>query len=304
MSDVRFDGKVALVTGAGGGLGKSHALLLAARGAKVVVNDIGGALSGEGRSQTPAQDVVDEILASGGQAIANYDSVTLREGADSMVASALDRFGRLDILINNAGILRDKSFHKLEESDWDRVLEVHLKGAFNVTQSAWPGMRERGYGRIIMTSSGAGLYGNFGQAPYSAAKMALAGLGRTLAMEGAKYNLHTNIIAPVARSRMTETILSSDLLESLGPELVSPLVAWLCHEACETNGAIYEIGGGMVTRLEWARSKPFAAGTSEDFTPEALRDAWDRINDMSEGKVCKSFQESLRQLLAVATGKS
>jgi (3R)-3-hydroxyacyl-CoA dehydrogenase / 3a,7a,12a-trihydroxy-5b-cholest-24-enoyl-CoA hydratase / enoyl-CoA hydratase 2 len=303
MSDIRFDGKVALITGAGGGLGRSHALLLASRGAKVVVNDLGGALQGEGQSQTPAQKVVEEIEAGGGEAVANYDSVTDPAGAAAMVQAATGAFGRIDIVINNAGILRDKSFVKMEEADWDSVIAVHLKGAYNVTRAAWPHFREQGFGRVIMTASAAGLYGNFGQANYSSAKMALVGFGQTLAQEGAKYGIHSNIIAPVARSRMTETIMPPELLAKLGPELVSPLVAWLCAAECETNGAVYEVGGGLVTRLNWTRSKPLTVKSAEELSLERLRDAWPAINDMTDATVCPDIKTSLEQFVAHATGQ-
>jgi len=297
MSEVRFDNKVALITGAGGGLGRSHALLLASRGAKVVVNDLGGSLSGEESSQTPAQKVVDEIKAAGGEAIANYDSVSSAEGAASMVKSAVDSFGRLDILVNNAGILRDSSFAKMSEADFDAVIAVHLKGAFNVTHAAWPILREQGYGRVIMTASAAGLYGNFGQANYSSAKMALVGLGQTLAMEGAKYNILTNIIAPIARSRMTETIFDAEVLQNIEPSLVSPLVALLSSEACPSNGQIYEIGAGLVTRLRWARSSPFSVDPKDGLSIEQLRDNWSQIESLEDHQLCESIQDSLGQFM-------
>ncbi len=293
MSDVRFDDKVVLITGAGGGLGRAHALLFAAHGAKVVVNDLGGSLQGEEASQTPAQKVVEEIEAAGGKAVANYDSVSEIEGAEAMVKTALDAFGRLDIVVNNAGILRDKSFAKMEHADFDAVLAVHLRGAFNVTKAAWPLLREQNYGRVIMTASAAGLYGNFGQANYASAKMGLVGLGQTLAQEGAKYGIHTNIIAPIARSRMTETMLPPEVLEHLEPTLVSPLVAWLCAEACSSNGQVYEVGAGLVTRLRWARTGPFTVDPKEGLTPEQIRDNWETIESMEGHQVCETIQDSL-----------
>lgn len=288
MSDVRFDDKVALVTGAGGGLGRSHALLFASRGAKVVVNDVSAENAGK---------VVEEIKSAGGEAVANTDSVSEVEGGASMVKQAVDAFGALHIVINNAGILRDTSFAKMEEDQWNAVIAVHLKGAFNVTKAAWPGFREQGYGRVIMTSSAAGLYGNFGQANYSSAKMGLVGLGQTLAAEGAKYNIHTNIIAPVARSAMTETIMPPEMLANLHPELVSPLVAWLCSDACETNGQIYEVGAGLVTRLRWTRSKPLSVKPEDGLTIEQLRESWDAVNDMGEAEICETLQEALGHFL-------
>src|SRR5215471_20128469 len=219
-SQLRFDGKVALVTGAGGGLGRSHALLLASRGAKVVVNDLGGSFTGEGKSASAADKVVAEIKAAGGEAVANYDSV---EDGDKIVKTAIDTWGRLDILVNNAGILRDVSFAKMTQQDWDLVYKVHVLGAFRCTHAAWPIMRDAGYGRIIMTSSAAGIYGNFGQANYSMAKLGLHGFAQTLAAEGKKRNIVVNTIAPIAGSRMTETVLPKELLDALKPEYVSAL---------------------------------------------------------------------------------
>ena len=206
-------------------------------------------------------------------------------------------------MINNAGILRDKSFAKMEEADFDAVIAVHLKGAFNVTKAAWPHLREQGYGRVVMTASAAGLYGNFGQANYSAAKMGLVGLGQTLAQEGAKYNIHTNIIAPIARSRMTETIFPPDLLEKLDPGLVSPLVAWLCSDACDANGDLFEVGAGLVTRNKWARTGPWMVDPESDLTIEQIREAWPQIMDLSSVTICPTIQDSLNQFVAHATGK-
>ncbi|MCA9695495.1 MAG: SDR family oxidoreductase, partial [Myxococcales bacterium] len=226
--ELRFDNQVAIITGAGNGLGRAHALLLASRGAKVIVNDLGGDTSGGGKSSAAADKVVAEIKEAGGEAAASYDSV---EDGDKIVQAALDHFGRVDIIVNNAGILRDVSFHKMTAQDWDLVYRVHVLGSMRVTHAAWPHMRDQEYGRVIMTSSAAGLYGNFGQANYSMAKMGLAGLGLTLAAEGRKRNIHVNVIAPVAGSRMTETIFPKELVDALKPEYVSPLVAYLCHES-------------------------------------------------------------------------
>ena len=266
MDELRFDERVAIVTGAGGGLGRAHALLLAARGAKVVVNDLGGDVKGGGKSSSAADAVVAEIVEAGGQAVASYDSV---EDGDKIVQTAMDSYGRVDIVVNNAGILRDTSFHKMTVEDWDLVYRVHVYGSFRVTHAAWPHMRNAGYGRVIMTASAAGIYGNFGQANYAMAKLGLAGFANTLAVEGQKKNVFVNTIAPVAGSRMTETILPPPLVAKLKPEYVSPLVAWLCHESCTENGALYEVGGGYVARLRWQR----AAGemfAKEALTPEAI----------------------------------
>ena len=261
MTTLRFDGRVAIVTGAGGGLGRSHALLLASRGAKVVVNDLGGSHTGEGKSSSAADKVVAEIKAAGGEAVANHDSV---EDGDRIVKTAIDAFGRIDILINNAGILRDVSFQKMTQNDWDLVYRVHVLGAFRTVHAAWPHMRDAGYGRIVNTSSASGIYGNFGQANYSMAKLGLHGFSQTLALEGKKRNIVVNTIAPTAGSRMTETVMPPALVEALKPELVSPLVARLVHESHEDTGGLYEVGGGFYAKLRWERStgKTFRLGRS------------------------------------------
>jgi NAD(P)-dependent dehydrogenase (short-subunit alcohol dehydrogenase family) len=229
MADLGFDGRVAIITGAGGGLGRSHALELARRGALIVVNDLGGSVDGTGSGTTAAQLVVDEIRAAGGEAVANYDSVATPEGGKAIIQTALDTWGRVDIIVNNAGILRDASFKNMDPDKVDAVIDVHLRGAFNVTQPAWEHMRNQGYGRIVNTSSGAGVFGNFGQANYGAAKMGLVGLTRVLAVEGAKNNIKANAIAPVAKTRMTEDLLGP-VADKLLPELVTPVVVFLAHE--------------------------------------------------------------------------
>lgn len=247
MSELRYDGKVAIVTGAGNGLGRAYALLLASRGAKVVVNDLGGGVSGgNGEAKAkPADVVVDEIKKAGGEAVANYDSV---EFGDKIVKTAVDAFGTVDIVINNAGILRDISFQKMSELDWDLIMKVHLKGAFSVTRAAWNIMREKKYGRIINTGSSSGIYGSFGQANYATAKLGLWGFTQTLAKEGEKRNIRCNCIAPLAGTRMTATVMPEEVLETLSPAYVAPFVAYLSHEKCEDNGAMYEIGAGYAAR--------------------------------------------------------
>src|SRR5580693_7943303 len=267
MSDLRFDGKVAIVTGAGGGLGRSHALLLASRGAKVVVNDLGGSFTGEGKSAGAADKVVAEIKEKGGEAVANYNSV---EDGDQIVKTAIDTWGKVDIVVNNAGILRDVSFAKMTQADWDLVYKVHVLGTFKVTHAAWPYMRDAGYGRIINTSSAAGIYGNFGQANYSMAKLGIHGFTQTLAAEGKKRNVIVNTIAPIAGSRMTETVLPPDAVAALKPEYVSPLVAWLCHESCEETGSLFEIGGGFIGKLRWERAEGALFRLSRPLAPEAV----------------------------------
>jgi len=249
MTEINFDGRVAVVTGAGGGLGRSHALTLARRGAKVVVNDLGGSRDGTGAGSIMADEVVQEIKDLGGEAVANYDGVHTWEGGQAIINTAVETFGRVDIVINNAGILRDVSFAKLEPEQLDLVLKVHLYGAFHVTKAAWPHLRDQSYGRIINTTSGSGLYGNFGQANYAAAKLGLVGLTRTLAIEGAKYNILANAIAPIAKSRMTEDIMPPQMLDILEPENVSPLVAYLVSETNTETGRIFSVGGRYMARV-------------------------------------------------------
>jgi NAD(P)-dependent dehydrogenase (short-subunit alcohol dehydrogenase family) len=248
MTDMRFDGRVVIITGAGGGLGRAHALELARRGAHILVNDLGGAVDGSGSSTSAAQRVVDEITELGGKAAANQDSVATAEGGEAIVAAALSAFGRVDVLVNNAGILRDKAFHKMDSNMIDSVIDVHLKGAFYVTAPAFRLMREQGYGRIINTTSASGLFGNFGQANYGAAKAGLAGLTRVLSIEGASRGVKVNAIAPIAATRMTEDILG-ELAAKVSPETVSPLVAYLAHEECSVTGHIYSVAGGRIARI-------------------------------------------------------
>jgi NAD(P)-dependent dehydrogenase (short-subunit alcohol dehydrogenase family) len=276
VAQIDFDGRVAIVTGAGGGLGRSHALLLASRGAKVVVNDLGGSRDGSGQGSEMADAVVEEIVAAGGEAVANYDGVHTWAGGQAIVRSALDAFGRVDVVVNNAGILRDTSFAKLEEPQLDLVLKVHLYGGFHVARAAWGHLREQGYGRIVNTSSGSGLYGNFGQSNYSAAKLGLVGLTRTLAIEGAKYGITSHAIAPVAASRMTEDVMPAALLDKLEPSYVSPLVAYLASEACTDTGRVYSVGGGYMARVAILEGE----GTTFEGvpTPEDVADQWEELN--------------------------
>jgi NAD(P)-dependent dehydrogenase (short-subunit alcohol dehydrogenase family) len=283
VAQIDYDGRVAIVTGAGGGLGRSHALLLADRGAKVVVNDLGGSRDGSGGGSDMADAVVTEIVDAGGEAVANYDGVHTWEGGHAIVQSAIDAFGRIDVVVNNAGILRDTSFAKLEAPQLDLVIKVHLYGSFHVARAAWPHLKDQGYGRIINTTSGSGLYGNFGQSNYSAAKLGLVGLTRTLAIEGAKYGITSNVIAPVARSRMTEDIMPPALLERLEPDYVSPLVAYLASEACTDSGRIFSVGGGYMARVAILEGE---GATFDDVpTPDDVADAWDRIGQVGPGAV-------------------
>ena len=248
MGDLGFDGRVAIVTGAGNGLGRAHALLLAARGAQVVVNDLGGAVDGAGASSGPAAAVAREIEEAGGVALANADTVATPDGGRALVDAAVGAFGRVDIVVNNAGILRDRSFHNLTPDELDPVLDVHLRGSFFVTVPAWRVMRERGYGRVVFTSSASGILGNFGQANYGAAKMGVVGMTRVLAIEGARHGIRVNAIAPMARTRMTDGLLG-DMHDRLDPELVSPVAAWLAHERCSVTGEVFTVGGGRVGRM-------------------------------------------------------
>jgi len=275
-----FDGRVAIVTGAGAGLGRSYALLLASRGAKVVVNDLGGSVQGSGSSTRAADNVVEEIRKAGGTAVANYESV---EFGDKIVKTAIDIFGKVDIVINNAGILRDVSFVKMKDADFDLVHKVHVRGAYTLTKAAWPYMREQKYGRVLFITSAAGLYGNFGQANYSAAKMGVVGLANTLSIEGKKDNIFVNTIAPLAASRMTETVLPPQLLEALKPDYVAPVVAYLVHEGCQETGGVFELGAGFLAKVRLQRTRGAFFPLDQPFTPEAVRDRFSEAVDFSEG---------------------
>lgn len=282
---VDFKGRVAIVTGAGAGLGRCHALELAKRGAKVVVNDLGGSRDGTGSSDAAANKVVEEIKAAGGEAVPNFDNVATVEGGQNIVKTAVDAFGKVDILINNAGILRDKSFTKLEEENWDAVINVHLKGAYCVTQPAFLNMRENGYGRIVMTTSGAGIFGNFGQANYAAAKCGVVGLTNVLKLEGAKYNIKTNVLAPIAATRMTEDIMPPPLLEKLKPEYVTPVVMYMCSEQCQDSGTIINAGAGYYSKSS-ILTGPGAILSEGSKVPTAddVEANWDKITNMDTTK--------------------
>lgn len=291
---LRFDDRVAIVTGAGNGLGRQHALLLGSLGAKVVVNDLGGGAHGDGKSSTAADKVVEEIRALGGEAVANYDSV---ENGEAIVKTALDAFGTVDIVINNAGILRDVSFQKMTQADWDLILKVHLTGSMSVSHAAWPILREKSYGRIIMTTSAAGIYGNFGQANYSAAKLGLLGLANTLAEEGRAKGIHVNTIAPIAASRLTETIMPPELLANLKPEMVSPLVAWLCHEDCEETKGLFEVGAGYVAKLRWERALGTSFPLGKHFSVDDVAKRWEKITDFTDAEHPTNTQDSIGPIL-------
>lgn len=286
MSKIQFNNKVVIVTGAGAGLGKSYALEFAKRGAKVIVNDLGGSGHGEGASSRAADLVVDEIKSAGGEAIANYDSV---ENGESVVKTAIDAYGRIDIVINNAGILRDSSFVKMTDVDWDLIYKVHVNGAYAVTKAAWPYMIAQGFGRVIFTTSAAGIYGNFGQANYSSAKSALLGLGKTLAIEGARKNVQVNIIAPIAGSRLTETIWGEDILKATSPDYVVPLVVKLTSDQNKDTGGVYEVGASWFAKLRVERSEGYAFGIDNPISAEDVADKWDDICDFSNSEPAESI---------------
>ncbi|XP_076633275.1 peroxisomal multifunctional enzyme type 2 [Colletes latitarsis] len=294
--ELRFDGRVVIVTGAGAGLGRAYALLFASKGASVVVNDLGGGRHGDGSSTKIADTVVAEIKKNGGKAVANYNSVL---DGTKIVKTAIDAFGRVDVIVNNAGILRDKSFAKMSDTDWDLIMDVHLKGAYKTTQAAWPYFCKQNYGRVIMTASNSGMYGNFGQANYSSAKMGLVGLTNTLAIEGRKRNIHTNVIIPTAASRLTEDIIPPDLFENLKPELIAPVVVWLCHEKCTENGSIIESALGWAGKCHLIRSSgaTLRQNLSSNITPEDVEQNWSAITDMSSAKHFDTIEEVTGQFM-------
>jgi len=314
--ELNFDGKVAVITGAGGGLGRAHALLFASRGAKVVVNDVGGSLAGEGSDAGPAQSVVDEITALGGEATADTHSIATVEGGRGLIDTATAAYGRLDILVNNAGILRNAAFEDMDEQHLEPVLDVHLRGAFFVTRPAWNVMRAQGGGRIVNTTSGAGLLGAPGFSNYGSAKGGVYGLTRVLAVEGVKYNIKVNAIAPFAATRMLSDSMGeptevSDpaalaqmqaIVAALDPSLVSPVVAYLAHEDCPATGEIYTVGGGQVSRFFLARTQGYVGGHT--LSLEDVRDHWDDIRDEKDYTVpADTGDESQSVFAAIARGR-
>jgi NAD(P)-dependent dehydrogenase (short-subunit alcohol dehydrogenase family) len=274
--------RVVVVTGAGGGLGREYALTLAKEGASVIVNDLGGSRDGTGAGHNMADQVVDEIKAAGGRAAANYDSVAEPEGAENIIKTAIDEFGKVDGVVSNAGILRDGTFHKMSFENWDAVLKVHLYGGYNVIRAAWPHFREQSFGRVVVATSTSGLFGNFGQANYGAAKLGLVGLINTLAQEGAKYNIKTNAVAPIAATRMTEDILPPEVLKNLTPDFVAPVVAYLCTEEVPDTDSIFIVGGGKVQRTALFQNEgvTFKAPPSVD----EIASHWAEIDDLSAAK--------------------
>jgi NAD(P)-dependent dehydrogenase (short-subunit alcohol dehydrogenase family) len=298
MAGIRFDGRVAVVTGAGGGLGRAYALLMAGRGAKVVVNDLGGTFDGGGADSTPAQKVVDEIKAAGGEAAANYDSVADWESAQKIIQTAMDHYGRIDILINNAGILRDKSLIKMEIEDYRKIMSVHLDGTFFCTKAAFPHMREQGYGRIVSTASAAGVYGNFGQTNYGAAKMGIVGLMSCVSQEGAKYSVLANTIVPSAGTRLTATVLPMEIIEKVRPEYVAPIVAWMCSEQCTVSGKIFTAGGGYFSRAAVVEGPGVFFNPDQEITVEMVVDKLDQLMKLEGGQEFASAMEQTAYALS------
>ncbi len=292
---IRFDNRVAIVTGAGNGLGRAHALLLASRGAKVVVNDPGGARDGRGDSHAAADKVVAEIKAAGGQAVPNYDSVADKAGAKNIVQTAVDAFGTLDIVVNNAGILRDKSFPNMTMEDFDFVVQVHFLGSAYVTHAAWPILRQKAYGRVVVTSSNSGIYGNFGQTNYAGAKLALVGFVNALRLEGQKYNIMVNALAPVAGTRMTEDLMTPEVLAKMKPEFVSPMVAYLCSEQCQHTGDIWAAGAGYFSRIEYREGPGVRLGPQA--TVDDVAANIEKIADLSTTVRYRTSSEEVQAVL-------
>ena len=297
---IRFDNRVAIVTGAGAGLGRSHAMLLASRGAKVVVNDPGGAVDGRGGQHAVADKVVDEIKAAGGEAVASYDSVADMASAQRIVDTAVNTWGRCDILVNNAGILRDKAFVNMTIDDFEFTVQVHFMGTVYCTKAAWPIMRKQQYGRIVVTTSGSGTVGNFGQSNYGAAKMAVNGLINVLRFEGAKYNILLNAISPSAHTRMTEDLIPPHIAVFMKPELVSPAVAWLCSEECDASGEIIAATAGNYARVQYFQSEGVQFDPDQPVTLEMFADKVAQIRDLSNAKpytgLMGTVEASLRKM--------
>ena len=290
MADVSFENRVVIVTGAGNGLGKAYALELGKRGAKVVVNDLGGAVDGSGSGNSPADDVVNEIIENGGEAVANYDSVATKDGGESIVQTAVDSFGTVDAVINNAGILRDKSFANITEEEFSLIIEVHLKGTYFVTQPAFKIMKENNYGRIVNVASPSGLFGNFGQTNYGAAKMGIVGLTNVLAIEGAKYNIKVNVIAPTAYTRMTEALLPDDVGKLFSAELVTPMVTYLASEACEPTHEIFGVAAGRFARIGIITHEGYV---NTEATAEDIAGNIEEIRTITDGSYPLSNEDEL-----------
>lgn len=295
---ISFEGQVALVTGAGNGLGRAYALDLAKRGAKVVVNDLGGDPSGQGENASAAQKVVDEIKAAGGDAAANHDSVSSYDGGFNMVKTAIDNFGRLDVVICNAGILRDTAFHNMSEEDWDKIFAVHIKGSFTVLRAAWPVFRQQAYGRVILTTSSSGIYGQFGQANYGSAKTAMLGLMNVLKQEGVKYNVNVNTIAPVAGTRLTQTVMPQEMVDKLVPEMVVPAVTYMVSKECTDSGLIIEAGAGNFNRAAIVKGPGIRPGMDVLKSAEWCQENWPAITSLEGAEPQWRTGQSMKDFLA------
>jgi NAD(P)-dependent dehydrogenase (short-subunit alcohol dehydrogenase family) len=292
MSRINFTGRVAIVTGAGGGLGRNHAIELAKRGARVVVNDLGGSRDGMGSSPSAADHVVEEIKALGGEAVPNYDNVTTPEGGENIVQTAIDAFGKVDTLINNAGILLDSTFAKMDEKKWEAVIAVHLRGTFCVTKPAFIHMMHQGYGRIVMTTSGSGLFGNFGQTNYASAKMGVVGFANVLKLEGAKYNIKTNVIAPIAGTRLTEDVVPPEIFKRMKVDFVTPAVLYMCDEQCQDSGVIINAGLGYFSRSAIMTGEGVILSDGNKIpTPEEVMENWSRITSLENPRFFNQLME-------------
>ena len=303
MNNIRFDNKVVVITGAGNGLGKSHALFLASRGAKVIVNDLGGTVAGTGGSRAVADAVVEEIKTAGGEAVANYDTVATEEGGKCVIQTALDAFGTVDILINNAGNVRDKSFAKMDLDDFRSLIDVHLMGAVYCTHAAWPVMREKGFGRVVMTTSSAGLYGNHGHTNYGTAKMALIGLMNSLKEEGRRYNITVNAIAPIALTRMSEPATTPQYAPLMKPEFVTAAVAWLCAPDNTASGHIIQAGVGYYAKIEVREAAGVLFDTGTIPQPEQVRDRYAEITDMGGAAPYENASAVIRKVFKMVKPK-
>ena len=295
---ISFEGQVALVTGAGNGLGRAYALDLAKRGAKVVVNDLGGDPHGQGENASAAQKVVDEIKAAGGEAAANHDSVSSYDGGFNMVKTAIDSFGRLDVVICNAGILRDTAFHNMSEDDWDKVFAVHIKGSFTVLRAAWPVFRQQSYGRVVLTTSSSGIYGQFGQANYGSAKTAMLGLMNVLKQEGVKYNVNVNTIAPVAGTRLTQSVMPQEMVDKLVPEMVVPAVTYLVSKECADSGLIIEAGAGNFNRAAIVKGPGIRPGMDDLKSAEWCQENWPAITSLEGAEPQWKTGQAMKDFLA------
>ena len=297
MGEIRFDDQVVVITGAGSGIGRAYAHAFAARGASVVVNDLGGSRDGSGSASAAADAVVEELGSYGGRAVASYDSVATMDGGEAIVATAEEHFGRVDVLVNNAGVLRDRSLLKVTEEDWDLVVNVHLKGAFCVTRAAFARMKVQGYGRIINTTSGSGLYGNFGQAAYMAAKMGVVGLMNSVATEGSRYNILCNTVAPVAASRMTDDVMPPEVLAKLKPEFIAPLVLYLASQVNKETQKVFNCAAGWFSRTAITCAPGICLGdASRPISPEEIRENWEAISSLDNATPLTSVVDSFQYL--------